>query len=54
MRSAGEGVDNVVKGGMLVRLKTVIEIACMRIDPNGKVCVVGVKLRMISLTMNLC
>ena len=48
------GVDNLVKGGTLVELKTVIEIVCMRIDPNGEVCVVGIKLRMISLTMNLC
>ncbi len=46
-------MDNVVKGGMLVKLKAVIEIAYMGIDPNGKVCVVRVKRRMI-LMMNLC
>ena len=53
MRLAGEGMDNAVKEGKMVRLKTVLETAYIEIDPNGKVCVVGVKHRMI-LTMNLC
>ena len=53
MRLAEEGMDNAVKGGTMVRLKTVIETAYIGIDPNSKVCVVGVKRRMI-LTMNLC
>lgn len=47
------GIDNAVKGGTLLRLKTVLDIAYMRIYLNGEVCVVGVKRRMISLTMNL-
>lgn len=38
MRLAGERMDNAVKGRTMVRLKTVIEIAYMEIDPNGKVC----------------
>ena len=54
MRLAGEGVDNLLKGGTLVRLKTVIGIAYMGIDPNDKVCIVGVKHKIVFLAMNLC
>ncbi len=34
MRIAGEGMDNAVKGGTLVKLKTVIEIAYMGDRPQ--------------------
>lgn len=50
---AGEGIDNAIKRGKLVSLKMIIEIAYMGINSNGKVCVVGVKRRII-LMNNLC
>ena len=48
----GEGMDNLVKGELLFKLKTVIKIVCMKIDLNGEVCIIEIKLRMISLIMN--
>lgn len=54
MRLAEEGVDNLIKGRTLVRLKTVTVIAYMGIDPNNKVFIVGVKPKILFLAKNLC
>ncbi len=50
---SGGGDEQRSQGRDVGRLKTVIEIAYMGIDPNSKVCVVRAKRRMI-LMIDLC